>query len=228
MAIKFQAPKSQYNKDDVFAKLTIDTAMEATISEAVAIDVDDDKFIIFAYIDSMANVEAFGDKDFSYTAQLCKFEIPKRDYKGYGDKDVIQHPLASAIHFAIANDIGFNKPFKVEVTGANSKLQTAIIEKAWKGKDLSNDDILELIKNQAFEYEKIDSLDKLKDVKLEAPKGFQKGGGMNPKKTLEARLEFVEDCVKPDSKFRSVAVSLGYSEDDQKATLMAMLDSLMH
>lgn len=227
MAIRYNAPNSDYNKDAVFAKLIIDSGFEATLDEAVAIDVDDDKFIVFAYISSAANVEQIGKKDWAFTAQLCKFEVPKKDYKGYQDKQVEQHPLATAIAYAVINDIGFNVPFKAELSGANSKLQTAINDQAWKGKDLSKDDILELIKDQSFEYEKLDALNTLKDVKMEAPKGFQKGGGMNPKKLLEARLEFIEESVKPDSKFRTVAASIEISEEDQKLIIVSWLENLM-
>lgn len=228
MATMYQATNSQYNKDATFAKLSIDKGFEATLLEAVAVDVDDNKFTVFAYVESAAGVEKYGDKEWTFTAQLCRFDVVKKDHKGYGDKDVVQHPLHAAIAYAVMEDIGFGKPFSAEIQGANTKLHEVIKTGEHKGEKVDKDTILQLIQKQSFEYELIDELDKMKGLSLEAAKGFTKGGGANAKMQLAQRLEFVEECTKPDSKFRSLAAELGLTEDEITATLQGYLTNVVN
>lgn len=219
MSAKYQAPNSQYNKDETFAKLSIENGFECTIDEAVAVDVDENKFVIFAYISSAGGVSSFGDKEFSFKACPCKFEVIKKTHKGYQDKEVEPNAMHAVLNYVIANDIGFGKPFKAELTGANSKIHDLILTGKRKGQEVSKEDIIEVIKANSCDYEALEVLDKLKDLKMEAPKGFSKGGGMSPGKMLDARLDWIEAALKPDSKWRTVAVALGIEEGDQTEVL---------
>lgn len=228
MATTYQAPKSQYNKDENFAKLSIDKAFEATLLEAVAVDGDENKFTIFAYVESAGGVEKYGDKEWTFTQQLCKFEVVKKDHKGYQDKDVVQHPLHAAIAYAVMEDIGFNKPFNAEIQGANSKLHEVIKTGKHKGEEVDKAMILELIQKQSFEYESIDELDKMKGLSLEVSKGGFKGGGANAKMQLTQRLEFIEDCIKSDSKFRAIAAEVGLTDAEAQGVLQGYLSNLVN
>lgn len=228
MSATINLQNTSYNKDEVWAKLSIENGFEATIDEAVAIDCDENKFILFAYISSAAGVKNFGDKEYSYKATPCKIEIPKKEHKGYGDKDVTPNALHSVLNYVVTNDIGFGKPFKAELTGANSKLQELVLTGKKKDKEVSKEDILATIKGTSCEYEPIEALDKLKDLKMDAPKSFQRSGGMAPGKILDARLEWIDLATKDDSKFRTVAESLGVSKEDQSIILTGYLEKLFN
>lgn len=238
MSAKFTPAKSDYNKDETFAKFNIDGATKVTVSEAIAKDSDERYITVYGHVElPLIGVEQIGQPMWVFEPTLCKFQIPKKDYVNeYNGKktEVKQTPgMAAAVHLITAH--GFDKPFKglFDFSIADAVAASLVTKKNPDGTELAEGQ-LAMIGQYFMHLTPLDKLDKLegKEIKEYSKGGGYggKGGGQKESEKLADRLGFLKTQMLPDGDLGVILASQGSTdlEGDLKKVVNTLLISLFN
>lgn len=224
MSAKFSAAKSDYNKDETFAKFNVDGAVKVTVSEAIAKDSGENYITVYGQVElPLVGVEQIGSPMWVFEPCLCKFQIPKKDYTNeYNGKktEVKQTPgMRAALH--LITTYGFDKPFKglFDFSIADAVADSIVTHKNPDGTDLATGQ-LQMIGQYFMHLEPLEKLEKLegKEIKEYSKGGAYggKGGGQKESEKLADRLAFVKAQMLPDSESGVVFASIYGTEFERE------------
>ncbi|MBW4473258.1 MAG: hypothetical protein KME45_23220 [Stenomitos rutilans HA7619-LM2] len=238
MATKYNAPKSDYNKDEHFASLSIDETLKITLREAVAKDTSDKVITVYGYAETGATgIEKMGDTSFKFTEQLVKFSIPKTSYTTEYNgkkKEYQQSPgMKGAIHFITQH--GFDKPFSAMF---DFGMALPLVESLISGINPSGTPLTEVERNiyeTNFLYLKpLEKLEKLEGIEIKDANGKggygRGGGGQKESEKLADRLAFIKAQMLPDSELAVILASYHVEGFDkaQQAVIEDLLSNLFN
>lgn len=193
---KFNPAKSDYNKDENFGKITLGDTTKISLSEAVAMDGDKSVTVFGMLSPDTTGLEAIGDPKWKPIETPVKFTIPKATYTStYNGKETTytQTP-GMAVFIEYINTVGFNTPFKVM---CDCGMMPEVAENLRTGKDSAGNplpaDNLKMLERFFFQFEKLEALDKLKDLPMSVQGG--KGGyakGQTEADKLRDRIAFIK------------------------------------
>lgn len=234
MATVYNAPKSQWNKDETFAALNITEGKKIEFSEAT-FKANEERIVVYAYVTAVESVTDYGNKALSsenWEPQLCKFSILKKETT-VKEKTIKPTPgMLIAAHlieqigtdkFSGSFDFSKNQGDYVWlVLGQNSEKDPTPLPEQMK----------ELLAKQNRTLTAIESLDKLKDVTipdLGKYDGSRKGGysGQTEKAKLEDRASFLLAQLEPGSTFHQIAEKLDYTGKDATSYVGTLVGDLL-
>lgn len=233
MSGKFNAAKTDYNKDETFAQFTVDETVKVTLTEGVAKDSGENYITVYGKVEyPLVGVEKMGDPKWLFEACLCKFQVPKKNYSTEYQgkkKDYTQTPgMKTAIH--LIETIGYDKPFAgfFDFSIALPIAESIISGKGEGGKDLNQPELEMMAKY----FMRIEPLAELKELKPDTIKEYSKGGsyrggggGQKESEVLSDRLAFIKVQMLPDSDIGMILSSLHGAEGLDRQS--AIIDNLL-
>ncbi len=227
MSTIFNAPNTQYNKDETFANLSLSNSSTVVFSEAVAKN-GEDRVLIYAYVTELPKATDYS-KGFEFKPCLCKFSLYKKDISEKVKTSDVQLLLINKLE----TQVGFDKPFSgLIMTEIPEKMLEAFKTGKSEGRELPPEH-LKFMEDNFYKFEPLEALEKLEGKELSAPKagsgGYgNRGGGMQKEsERLNDRLAFIADQVKDGSKLQEVLIALGQDSEALKAVCGDWLSSLM-
>lgn len=226
MATKYQAPKSQYNKDETFATLNVSEGHKVVITEGVAKE-NDEGMMIYAFVESAEKITNYGNDGWEFTPQLCKIKLlkVKNEYNG---KTYEPTPgMLVAIH-AIQTMEG--KPFKGWLDFSKNQWDADLIIKGEVDGVKQEPVLIEALKKSAYLLEPTE-LSKLKDITIEELKSYGQGKGKSYGQTegqrLADRLAFLKAQAEVESDLKMVLRACGVQDTaTQNGILLALVENL--
>jgi hypothetical protein len=237
MSGKYSAAKSDYNKDENFASISIDETVKITLSEAIAKDSGDKFITVYGFAElPLVGVDKFGDTNWVFEPQLVKFKIPKLSYESEynGKKTKVEQSPGMKASLHLITQHGFDTPFSALLDfGMALPVANSVINgKNDKGNDLTAME-LEMIGSYFIKLEPIEKLTKLEgiEIKEQSRNGYGAGAkGQKESERLADRMTWLQAQVKPDSELRLLlkAIDPKSTDDSFKITMIHFVETLFY
>lgn len=222
MAIWYNAPGSEKNKNADFAKLSVADAKKIKFSEAV-VKVTDEKVTVFAFVEEIeGELKNLNDSKWVFTPQLCMFELLVKGYEYSGKKVDPTEGMKIAIHAIAAMD---GKPFKGWFDLSKGKWDSEIIIDGKNEGEACTPELIAMVSKGAFKIEECElvELAKVAIPDVQNYKGGRGGGGQKEADKLTDRLAFLKSQMAEGSDLRTLCESNG---DPFQAIMSQLLTSL--
>lgn len=234
MATTYNAPNSDYNKDQTFGALNITEGYKVEFSEAV-IKENEDKIVVFANVTAVEKLNVMGDRSLTsetWTPRLCKFTILKKDQEYKGKKIPVTPGMRTAAHLIATME---GKPFKGFFNFNQDEMNAHWVltgESSFSDKTPIPESLRETVTKNAGVIEPIEELEALKGIDIpELGNGgsYKKGfsSGQTEKQKLNDKIDWLLEMAEPESKLVQLIVKVDPENDNPSGTAKTVIFNLM-
>lgn len=232
----YNAPNTQYNKDEKFAATKLDDGLRLIFDEVVVVDNGENSVMAYGWVSKANGLQNISDKAWKFEPQLVAVQIEKktnsRDYNGKAYTNVA-YPGGLAF-IKQAETVGFGNPFSGVLDGAMDEKCSSII---LTGKHPDGSEPTE--KEASFVTEfvapvtKLEKLNHLEGVTIPEGKGGKsgyRGSSSQPESgKLADRVKFLKDMTEKSNADLEAVLSAVYSEPmegNRDAIIRHLLENL--